>query len=140
MMIRKDGRFFHIDFGHFLGHFKKMLLFDREDRTFYYSEALEEVLTTQGRMPDFLKFCEHALMVLRCNADTLMYLLLSMIGTGIPELQSIEDVRYIANVLMLDLSDGEAFQKFQKMLTDAKKSMRKGMSDVIHAIAHSRNT
>jgi hypothetical protein len=136
MMIREDGRFFHIDFGHFLGHFKSVFGINREDRTFYDSEALEEVLTSQKKPPDFHRFCRQALNVLRENSTTLMYLLLSMIGTGVPELQSSDDVQYLGNVLMLDLTEKEAWNQFKKMRVNAKKSMRKVMSDFVHRLVH----
>jgi phosphatidylinositol kinase/protein kinase (PI-3 family) len=136
MMVREDGRFFHIDFGHFLGHFKTVLGINREDRTFYYSEALEEVLANQNKLGDFHGLCREALRILRENSNTLMYLLLSMIGTGIPELQSSDDVRYLSKVLMLELTEEEAWNQFKKMLVDAKKSMRKGVSDLMHMLVH----
>jgi phosphatidylinositol-4,5-bisphosphate 3-kinase len=137
MMIREDGRFFHIDFGHFLGHFKTVLgIINREDCSFYYSEALEEVLVYHDILPLFLIFCRKALEVIRTSAHNLIYLLLSMIGTGIPELQSNKDVAYLVNVLMLNLSEEEAWQHFEKLMFAAKKSMRKGVSDVMHILAH----
>jgi phosphatidylinositol-4,5-bisphosphate 3-kinase len=50
MMIREDGQFFQIDFVHFQ---TTVLRINREYQRFYYSEALEEVLTSQNKSLDF---------------------------------------------------------------------------------------
>jgi phosphatidylinositol-4,5-bisphosphate 3-kinase len=37
IMIHKRGNLFHIDFGHFLGHFKKKFGFEREKAPFVFT-------------------------------------------------------------------------------------------------------
>uniref|UniRef100_A0A7S2SPD8 Phosphatidylinositol 3-kinase n=1 Tax=Mucochytrium quahogii TaxID=96639 RepID=A0A7S2SPD8_9STRA len=51
IMLTKDGRLFHIDFGHFLGNFKSKLGVKRERSPFIFTPAMAAILgkkTTQG--------------------------------------------------------------------------------------------
>jgi phosphatidylinositol-4,5-bisphosphate 3-kinase len=115
MMLQRDGHFFHIDFGHFLGHFKKALGLPKENRSFYYSDALEAVLVNQKRLGEFERLCAK---------------------TGIPELQELEDVRYVEEKLMLGLSPEKAGHKFKKMLKKAKASVPQMISGIVHTWVH----
>jgi len=44
MLHKPSGRFFHIDFGHFLGHNKKKIGFTRDREPFIYSDELHHFL------------------------------------------------------------------------------------------------
>jgi phosphatidylinositol-4,5-bisphosphate 3-kinase len=136
MMLQTDGHFFHIDFGHFLGHFKKALGLPKENRWFYYSDALEEVLVNQKKLSAFKKFCVDALEVLRVNSHQLLYLLSSMLGTGIPELETPDDVRYVEEKLMLKRSMKDAGTEFKKLLKKAKASLPQLISGIVHVWVH----
>jgi phosphatidylinositol-4,5-bisphosphate 3-kinase len=45
IMVNKEGKLFHIDFGHFLGHFKKKLGFKRERVPFVLTEDFTKVIS-----------------------------------------------------------------------------------------------
>jgi len=55
IMITKDGKLFHIDFGHFLGNFKKKLGYQREKAPFVFTPAFAHVLGGVGGK-NFKKF------------------------------------------------------------------------------------
>jgi phosphatidylinositol-4,5-bisphosphate 3-kinase len=101
IMTQRDARFFHI--GHFLGGFKTIIgaTVHHESRNFHDSEALEEVLIDQKRFNEFSRFCISALCCLRRASTLLIYLLMSMVGTVIEELQTLDDVNFTANRLMI---------------------------------------
>jgi len=44
IMMKRTGEFFHIDFGHFLGNFKKKFGYNREKAPFIFTPALARVL------------------------------------------------------------------------------------------------
>lgn len=51
IMINKEGKLFHIDFGHFLGHFKKKLGFKRERVPFVLTEDFTRVIARGASNP-----------------------------------------------------------------------------------------
>ena len=44
LMIHKNGYFFHIDFGHFLGNFKKKFGINRERTSFAFTNQMAYVI------------------------------------------------------------------------------------------------
>ena len=140
MMIQEDGHFFHIDFGHFLGHFKTALggLIDRESNLFYFSESFAYVLGGIGspKYKEFEQLCCDAFNIIRANHEIIVTLLFLMLGTGIPELSSKDDLKYIENALMLDLTDDQASNKFKEMLKTVQKMKKVTVSDFCHLTQH----
>jgi len=94
IMLMKTGHLFHIDFGHFLGNFKKKFGFKREKAPFVFVPQYASVLG--GRKdPCFQKFietCCTAYNILRKHSSTFINLFQMMLCTGIPELQNVEDI------------------------------------------------
>ncbi len=51
IMVNRDGKLFHIDFGHFLGHFKKKYGIKRERVPFVLTEDFAKVITRCSSNP-----------------------------------------------------------------------------------------
>ncbi|VVC95371.1 unnamed protein product [Leptidea sinapis] len=96
---------FHIDFGHFLGHFKQKYGFKRERVPF--------VLTH-----DFI----HAFKILRKHGHLILSLFSMMISTGLPELSSEKDLQYLRETLVMDLSEEKAIEHFRMKFVEAQKN------------------
>ena len=102
IMVNEDGQIFHIDFGHFLGHYKKKFGINRERVPFVLPEdfiyAISGGADNPRKSPQFEKFqetCGKAYMALRNHANLLITLFTMMLPTGITELQNINDVGYL---------------------------------------------
>ena len=137
IMLQTDGHFLHIDFGHFLGNFKTKLGYQRENAPYHFSPACAYVLgdVDSPMFNEYRELCGKALNILRHNAKLLVTLMLLMLGTGIPELQKPEDIRYLTNMLFLDKTDAEAKLEFDKLTNLSLESTRTKLNNLFHNIA-----
>lgn len=62
-----------------------------------------------------------------------------MLSTGIPELQSEDDIQYLRQALVLDLTDEEAGKHFTKLIGESLYSMSTQLMFVTHIMAHRFN-
>jgi phosphatidylinositol-4,5-bisphosphate 3-kinase len=142
IMVQKDGHYFHVDFGHFLGNFKTRLGWQREKTPFHFSAACAFAINCappadQGGGPDFEELGGRALNVLRHHAHLLITLFLLMLGTGLPELRNAKDVGYLRDRLLLNMSDEQAKAEFVKWMQEAVGSKRTTFNNIFHNLAHS---
>lgn len=140
IMLTRDGRYFHIDFGHFLGNFKKKFGVKRESAPFVLTPHMETVLGGRGAGARYRKFeelCCKAFLVLRRHRDHIMVLLMLMVDCGIPELAKIEDVTWVHGSLMFDEPDDDAAVSGVMALIDASlNNKRTRTMHAIHSLVH----
>eukprot|EP00069_Balaena_mysticetus_P011794 bmy_07263T0 len=91
----------HNNFGHFLDHKKKK---------FGYKRELKEPKNAQR---------QENLRAIRQHANLFINLFSMMLGSGMPELQSFDDIAYIRKTLALDKTEQEALEYFMKQMNDA---------------------
>ena len=112
IMITAWGHLFHIDFGHFLGNFKSKFGVKRERSPFVFTPEMAFVMKTCGvpgaSYTDFENICCDAYNMLRSRATLFINLFVLMIPAGMPELVHRENVRYMRDMLALDLTDIDA--------------------------------
>lgn len=137
-MIQKNGRLFHIDFGHFLGNFKKKFGFSRERAKFVFTPDFAYVLGGVGSdlFNEFVALCCRAYNILRKNAGNFINLMAMMLSTGIPELTKPSDIDYLRNTLCLDLEDEEASASFVKQISSSLGCKTTIINNMIHILAH----
>ena len=82
VMVKNNGIFFHIDFGHFLGNFKSKFGIKRERAPFLLTPDMAHVYSKKGMEEDFRDFCKKAFNILRKNASRLMNLFIIMSTAG----------------------------------------------------------
>ena len=133
LMISKGGRFFHIDFGHFLGNFKSKYGVKRERAPFVFTNAMAEALggTESDLFCEFQETCGQALNIMRTQRDLLISLFRLMISCGIPELEQEDDILYLENKLMLRLDDAEATERFKQEITMSMNTKTTRFNDAV---------
>ena len=149
IMINDEGRLFHIDFGHFLGHFKKKYGIKRERVPFVLTEDFVRVITKDANTPapcdtpEFGKFremCENAYMIIRRYSHLIINLFTLMLSSDMPELQSVEDIMFLRRTLAIDETDERAREFFRKQFFEAYRlSFTTKLDWMFHAL-NKKNT
>jgi len=125
IMVSEDGRIFHIDFGHFLGHFKKKFGINRERVPFVLTDDFLHVIARgsdvrkSGNFDTFRDLCGEAYVSLRRHSNLLITLFSMMLRTGIPELRTLEDISYLKTSLQVGVSEEKAREFFQAQFFEA---------------------
>ncbi|KAG5505048.1 hypothetical protein JIQ42_04232 [Leishmania sp. Namibia] len=138
IMLRQDGTLFHIDFGHFLGNFKTKFGIKRETAPFIFTPMYLYALGGSSS-PIFKYFVDvacQAYNALRRHSNALIMLFMLMLSTGIPELQTLDDIEWLRTVLLLNRTDEEASEHYKNLITDALNNFRTLLNDYIHIMAH----
>ncbi|GIQ85281.1 phosphatidylinositol Kinase, partial [Kipferlia bialata] len=138
VMLTRDGHLFHIDFGHFLGNFKKKFGIKRERAPFVFTPDFCYVMGGVGapKYQDFVDLCGRAFNILRAQASLFIALLAMMVETGIPELKNVSDIAYMRDMFRLDLSDDEAADFFADLIVQSLKTRTTQANNMVHILAH----
>ncbi|KNC53878.1 uncharacterized protein AMSG_12293 [Thecamonas trahens ATCC 50062] len=139
IMLDQAGHLFHIDFGHFLGNIKKKFGISRERTPFVLTPDMVHVMggKDSAGFAEFVSICCRAYNVLRRHSNMLINLFAMMVSTGIPELQTLEDLRYLQRVLKLGASEEEAADYFRSLIDIClKKGWQTTIDWSIHLPAH----
>ena len=138
IMIREDGRLFHIDFGHILGHFKKKLGVKRERAPMIFTPQMADVLGGAGaeKYRLFQDCCCRGFRILRHHVDEFLALLNLTLCCDLPEVQTMDDVLWVRDHLRLDLSDDQADKFFLDLIEESLHTVSTQLMDMIHIIAN----
>ncbi|RHZ15675.1 hypothetical protein DYB26_002059 [Aphanomyces astaci] len=134
IMITKQGRYFHIDFGHFLG-------FMKYQTPFVFTPEMRYVFkpsTAEGRdeYPRFQKLCGEAFNVVRRHMHLLVSLLLLMIPAAMPELRHRDDISHIVEVTAQKMTDEDAAAFFADLTSQCMNSTMKRIDNTFHILKH----
>jgi phosphatidylinositol-4,5-bisphosphate 3-kinase len=132
IMVQQSGHFFHIDFGHFLGNWKAKFGVKREGDLFHFSPACGH--TIGDDLKQFEQNTTTALGILRENANLLITLFLLMVGTGIPELKTPQDIEFLKQKLYLKATEQQANAAFSKLIKESMESTRTKLNNWVHNI------
>ncbi|CAK4644927.1 hypothetical protein AeMF1_007083 [Aphanomyces euteiches] len=138
IMITKQGRYFHIDFGHFLGFMKYQYGIKREQTPFVFTPEMAHVFGGVGT-EDFKRFqttCGEAFNVVRHNLHLLVSLLVLMIPAKMPELRNLDDISYIVEVSVTERGDEEAATIFANLIIECMNNTFKRIDNTLHIIKH----
>jgi len=141
IMVTKDGHLFHIDFGHFLGNFKKKFGVNRERAAFVFTPEMAYVIggkkyRKSEKFKDFLDLSSAAYKTLRENAPMLEALFMLMVPAGMPELMREEDIYYLREKLMLDVPWAKAEKKLIAEIYNSLETTYRRIDNMIHNFKH----
>ncbi len=85
--------------------------------------------------------CGDAYLALHENANLLIALFTMMLSTGIPELQSMDDISYLRQTLQVEKTRNEALKYFETQLDEAHGGAWSTKIDwFFHCVKHSSKT
>ena len=137
IMIKKNGELFHIDFGHFLGHFKYKMGIKRERAAFVFTRQFQSVLggDNSEMFLEFKKKMEKGYIILRNHKEVILTLLKILLCTGIPELNE-KSLKFLENSLLLKRDDKEAIEYLDRKINESMDSMSTKLNFAIHIVAN----
>jgi len=138
IMVQTSGKFLHIDFGHFLGHKKTWLGFNREPAAFVFTPDFAYVMGGKGAplFEEFVTTACKAFCIVRKHSSTFINLFGLMLSTGIPELQSLSDIDYLRDAFALELTEAEATAKFRELIFTSLTTWTTRVNNAVHVALH----
>jgi len=141
IMVTKDGHLFHIDFGHFLGNFKKKFGVNRERAAFVFTPEMAYVMggkkyKKSTQFKQFLTLSTRAFFSLRQNALIVENLFILMVSAQMPELMMEEDIYYLREKLYLNMTEKKAEKKLMEEINKSLDSTFRRIDNMIHNLVH----
>ncbi|XP_004711629.1 phosphatidylinositol 4-phosphate 3-kinase C2 domain-containing subunit alpha [Echinops telfairi] len=142
IMLKSTGHMFHIDFGKFLGHAQMFGSFKRDRAPFVLTSDMAYVING-GEKPTirfqlFVDLCCQAYNLIRKQTNLFLNLLSLMIPSGLPELTSIQDLKYVRDALQPQTTDAEATIFFTRLIESSLGSIATKFNFFIHNLAQLR--
>jgi len=125
IMLHRDGRLFHIDYGHFLGNTKRKFGIKRERTPFILTSDFVSVMEGGDEGYNFATFLDYSLkafLIVRKNFSLLFYLLSLMLEANLPELKNETDLEYLKGALFIDRTESEATDAFRELIAECLRS------------------
>ena len=132
LMIDKNGRLFHIDFGYILGKDPKPM-----PPPIKLCKEMVECMGGKGSkgFADFQQKCVNAYWVLRENARVIVNMFYLMIDSGIPELNNIDNLRKLHEKFVPQKNKQEAANYILDNLKESVDALMPVVMETFHAWA-----
>eukprot|EP01132_Coremiostelium_polycephalum_P011112 gene11112-13596_t len=138
IMVSNSGHLFHIDFAHFLGNIMKFHGYKREKAPFVLTPEFVHVMGGEksNSFKWFSDLCCLSYNIIRKHRNLFIILFMLMISTGIPELSTKEDIQYLREAFLMNLSDEEASKSFYRLIEKSLKTKTTQVMFAMHILAH----
>ncbi|MCQ2818303.1 MAG: hypothetical protein MJ252_13635 [archaeon] len=137
IMIKTNGLYFHIDFGHIFGNFKEKFGFKRERSVFLLTQDMAYVYVKTNNEDKFKNYCIKAYNILRKNGKRLLNLIITMASAGMPEFVSLWDLAYTEDQLQLELINEEAAgNHFLTLIKESVNEKYRILDNLVHNCIH----
>ena len=136
VMLKVNGLFFHIDFGHIFGNFKKKFGFKRERSVFLLTPQMAYIYIQSNNTKEFVNYCTSAFNILRANAKKILNIMITMSSSNMPEFSTMSDISYVKDQLKLNMSEKDASEYFIKTIKDSLNDKYRTMDNLIHNFVH----
>ncbi|XP_053153244.1 phosphatidylinositol 4-phosphate 3-kinase C2 domain-containing subunit alpha isoform X2 [Hemicordylus capensis] len=142
IMLRTTGHMFHIDFGKFLGHAQMFGSFKRDRAPFVLTSDMAYVING-GEKPTirfqlFVDLCCQAYNLIRKRANLFLNLLSLMLPSGLPELNGVQDLKYVQDALQPQTTDTDATILFTRLIESSLGNVATKFNFFIHNLAQLR--
>ncbi|KAM6937548.1 phosphatidylinositol 4-phosphate 3-kinase C2 domain-containing subunit alpha [Xenentodon cancila] len=142
IMLRSTGHMFHIDFGKFLGHAQMFGSFKRDRAPFVLTSDMAYVINggerPTSRFQLFVDLCCQAYNLIRKHSGLFLNLLSLMMSSGLVELSSSQDLKYVFDALQPHNTDAEATIFFTRLIESSLGSVATKFNFFIHNLAQLR--
>jgi phosphatidylinositol-4,5-bisphosphate 3-kinase len=140
IMITSSGHLFHIDFGHFLGHWKSKFGIQREGGSskFVFTDAMLHAMGGRNSpgFKQYKRYSTTAFNLIRKNGWRLITLLQLMLCAELPELESTVDIGYLRGQMCLHLTEIEAKNLFKKEIKNSLNNIFRKIDAFFHDNKH----
>eukprot|EP01125_Pyxidicula_operculata_P016891 TRINITY_DN5856_c0_g1_i1.p1 TRINITY_DN5856_c0_g1~~TRINITY_DN5856_c0_g1_i1.p1 ORF type:complete len:1776 (-),score=486.12 TRINITY_DN5856_c0_g1_i1:43-5196(-) len=135
IMLSKEGHLFHIDFGHFLGHYRKVMGIYMDKAEFVFLEQYYGIIGKKN-YPRFVQICQTAYNIIRRHAVLLINLFVLMLSSGLPEIKSKKDIEFLKNRFQLHRTEEEASKFFEQKIQESREAKTIQINHAFHVVYH----
>jgi hypothetical protein len=135
VLLTRDGRLFHVDFGNAFGRWKKIGMLKRDRTPFLLTGDMYYVIKKVKKFDLFVELCQQAFQILRSEFLTIYYYLKGMMfHPGLHDLDE-NSINFVSEKLSLDKTNAEANSIFEGLVMTSLNDSFTRINFLAHSIS-----